>query len=162
MVGIQVHSISPIGGPAEGGTRVAVSVRGGAFTTEPAACIFGNTVASGTVHSRDLISCVSPACAPPCSVGPVSFEVKCNETTSRSHRMFTYVHVNSAVLNALSPFGGPRYGGTEVSLSLNLAAVEMSALGLSVNRKATVDGTKLKNCVKCYRYAERRLKSRPY
>jgi hypothetical protein len=101
-----ITGISPVQGPAAGGT--AVTINGTGFTGATAV-VFGSASAAFTVVSSTQISATAPA-----GSGSVTVTVTTPGGTSNGA---TYSYVAAPVVNTLSPAQGPSAGGNTVTIT---------------------------------------------
>ena len=124
---LHVATLHPQGGPVYGGTVVTVIGRG--FRTcnlsAPARCRFGfQDVVDATVLNETTMLCSGAPAVPPeggydASSLNVNFEVSVgsSEPFSRSGRLFTYVDYSHISISTITPSGGPRSGGTRLTIT---------------------------------------------
>ncbi|GAB6900663.1 beta strand repeat-containing protein [Kineosporia succinea] len=110
-----VTALSPLNGPAAGGTSVVVTGTGFATATGTSAVQFGGTnAASYTVNSDTQITAVTPAHAAG-AAGVVVSTADGGASTVTAANTFTFVAVPT--LSGISPGLGPEAGGTSVMIS---------------------------------------------
>ena len=118
----RVEHLFPRGGPFAGGTSVLVTGRG-FESTGATRCRFGVDVLEGVLVNATRIRCLTPT-VPPLEEGnsaeyPVSLEVSTDggETYTQSGRLFSFVDYTLVHVSGLTPSGGPRSGGTRLSVA---------------------------------------------
>jgi len=102
-------SISPVSGPAAGGTSVSFSGSGFDTTAGHTVFSFGGASASGVVCSTST-SCTG---ASPAGQGAVTVTVTVDGVAGTGSATFTY----GPSLSSISPTGGPAAGGTLVTIT---------------------------------------------
>ena len=103
-----ISSITPSSGPIAGGTVVTIS---GAGLINTRGVNFGTTAATAvTVSSDNTVTATSPAEA----AGPSAVTVDTDSATSNGA---TFIYVAAPTLASLSPTGGARGGGNNVTLT---------------------------------------------
>ncbi|MGW0989419.1 IPT/TIG domain-containing protein [Streptomyces sp. NPDC002486] len=105
-----VSSVTPLQGPASGGTTVVVT--GSDFTGALAVRFGVKSATSFTVNSSTQITAVTPS-----GTGTVNVTVTTSQGTSSQQVTFTYVTVAAPTLTGLTPNQGPTSGGTPVTLT---------------------------------------------
>ena len=104
-----VTNISPIGGPAAGGTLVAIS--GGNFLGATDVT-FDGVSATGVVVYQEVVFCYTPAG----TNGPVDVVVVMPGTDFTVTDGFTYTDLDPAVVTSITPNIGSSAGGTPVTI----------------------------------------------
>ena len=132
---VELHTMTPAGGPSAGGTLVSISGLGlydHGGGGQGAKCQFGdaagspvtNATVSATSHSLTCMSPPRPRGAPSLQTvlvtlsGYADGRTLIGYTTSSSNAplTFRYSEVTALALNATHPFGGPAAGGSVVTL----------------------------------------------
>jgi hypothetical protein len=103
-------SISPVSGPAAGGTQATISGTG--FGTTPGTVTVGGIEAMVVSWSDATVVVTVPAGAP----GSAPVTVQAGLAASNNSVAFTYRPVSPSV-TAISPANGPAAGGTQVTIS---------------------------------------------
>ena len=118
-----VRQIFPHGGPFTGNT--AVTITGRAFQDlGDVKCRFGIDEVQARVVNETLVECSSPGCtSPTCLPGQeytelaVPLEVSMNGVTfTGSGLQYTYYDMRVVAVSLLTPSGGPRLGGTQLTV----------------------------------------------
>ncbi|MGI8310863.1 IPT/TIG domain-containing protein [Saccharopolyspora hattusasensis] len=104
-----VTGVSPLSGPAAGGTNVTIT--GTNFTGATAVTFGGTPAASFTVNSSTQIT----ATTPPHAAGPAQVVVTTSAGSSTESVSFTFIAAPSAT--GISPLSGPAAGGTNVTIT---------------------------------------------
>ncbi len=104
-----VSNISPMSGPATGGTSVMIT---GTGFTGPTSVSFGSTPASNITFISDMqITAVSPA---GCGAVDVTVTTPNGTSATGSADLFTY---NPPTVAYIKPYSGPTTGGTSVTIT---------------------------------------------
>jgi hypothetical protein len=116
---INVGELSPVSGPARGGTPVVV--RGSGFLAVPTlVCRFGVVVVPGTLLNSTAVSCLSPefsaALADSQESRAVAVEVSNNGLDFGAVDALTFVYDLDAAVESVSPSVGALVGGTVVTV----------------------------------------------
>jgi hypothetical protein len=136
--------VSPLVGPAAGGT--AVTITGSGFTGATAVTIGGTAATSFTVDSDTTISATTPAGGP----GPAAVSVTTPAGTSAVPGLFTYLPLPPLppVVLLVAPLTGPVTGGTAVTITgtgfTGATAVEFDgvpATSFTVDSDTTISAT---------------------
>ncbi|SCB46735.1 Putative Ig domain-containing protein, partial [Rhizobium miluonense] len=136
-----ISSISPLSGPATGGTTVTIT---GTDLTAATAVTFGATAAAGfTVNSATSITATAPA-----GTGTVDVRVTTPGGTSATSAADQFTYIAAPTVTAISPTAGPTAGGTTVTLTgtgfSNATAVTFgatAATGFTVNSATSITAT---------------------
>ncbi len=136
----RVTGITPVTGPASGGTKVTIT---GTGFTGASGVSFGGSVASFTVASSTSISATAPARAG----GTVDVTVTNAGGASRTSSADRFTYVPAPAVTALSPATGPAAGGTVVTLTganftgATRVAFGSIATGFTVNSDSSITAT---------------------
>ena len=117
---VELHSISPLGGPLQGGTQVEIAGVGLASSLGGLRCIFGEQVVDAIVRDFRTMSCTAP---PSTEEGYVIIRVSVNGdlnqaalSTPRNSSRYYYYDASKVIVSSISPALGPFYGGTFVTV----------------------------------------------
>jgi hypothetical protein len=110
-----VSAISPVNGPASGGTQVTIT---GSHLGKATQVLFGTDPASFTILNQQTIVAVSPTVLSPLG-GTVDVTVVSgtNPSPAVSADLFTYAPWQVPVVQSISPSAGPAAGGTVVTIT---------------------------------------------
>ena len=119
-----IVSLHPRGGPTLGGTRVTVTGRGFSPISPSPICRFGeNDDIGATLVNSTRIICEESLAAPPAkddaAVHRLALEISIDggATFTRSGRSFTYIDFTQIHISSVTPSGGPRNGGTIITVA---------------------------------------------
>ena len=122
------RALTPRGGPVTGATLVTVLGDGfgtlGPRSRTHAKCAFDAVRVAATIIDGSHLACAAPACEPPLCVQiqpfhTVQVEVALNGVDfTRFGLRFTYFETSTLTVAQMNPMGGPRQGGTSVTLTL--------------------------------------------
>ncbi|MCA9545132.1 MAG: IPT/TIG domain-containing protein, partial [Myxococcales bacterium] len=109
--GVEQPFISPVSGPAEGGTTITVYGEG--FRASAQVRVGGQPATAVAFKGQGILQAVTP----PGPVGPADVVVLHGERVHLAlPGAFTYQGVESAQVSTITPASGPAEGGTEVTL----------------------------------------------
>jgi hypothetical protein len=108
--GPSVTSISPKGGPVEGGTLVTIT---GSGFTGATSVTFGGTSVTPTVLNDTTITAISPARP----AGTVDVRVVTPLGTSPNTAADDFVYGGGPIITSISPTNGPQAGGNTVTIT---------------------------------------------
>lgn len=114
-VAMQLASLSPRGGPLQGGT--AVTVRGAGYGGS-LRCRFGHYSVVATYVDAGTLVCTSPdvSAAPLTHTGPVALDVTPNGHEYTIPLTFTFYDTATARVSSVWPLGGPSAGGGVITV----------------------------------------------
>jgi hypothetical protein len=128
-----ISSVSPVSGPASGGTPVTII---GTDFTGATAVTFGSADAVGfTVDSTTQITAISPA-----GSGTVVLAITTPDGTSSTSGFDSFSYTPAPAVSSVSPASGPESGGTSVAITGNdLAGATDVDFGATAAAAFTVD-----------------------
>lgn len=119
-IDLMVTSVSPIGGPLVGGTKVQIAGWGLSSSFGGYRCAFGNASVLASASPSGALECSAPATTQPGRVlVRVSINGEVNEralSPAGDEMQFFYIDDSQVVVSSLTPARGPIRGGTAVTV----------------------------------------------